>query len=85
MQIDNTFVKGLNLDYNPITITSDTLVNCLNGTIRTLNGNEGILQNDMGNCKVDRAYLPAGYIPVGIKEYGGIVYVASKNVLNEAC
>jgi len=44
-----------------------------------MNGNEVILQNDMGNRRVDHAYLPAGYQPVGMKEYGGIIYVAAYN------
>jgi hypothetical protein len=33
----------------------------------------------MGNRRVNNAFLPAGYEPVGIKEYGGIIYVASYN------
>jgi len=33
----------------------------------------------MGNRKVDHAYLPSGYQPVGMKEYGGIIYVAAYN------
>ena len=52
---------------------------CLNGTFVTMNGDEVILQNDMGNRKVDNAFLPAGYEPVGIKEYGGIIYLALYN------
>jgi len=44
-----------------------------------MNGNEVILQNDMGNRRVDKAFLPPGYEPVGMKEYGGIIYVASYN------
>lgn len=84
-QIDNTFTGGLNLDSNPITVTSNQLTNCLNGTIKTFNGNENMLQNDMGNVKVDRAYLPAGYVPVGMAEHGGIIYVASKNPTNGQC
>ena len=47
----------------------------------TYNGNEFVLQNDMGNGRVETAYLPSGYVPVGIKEYGGIIYVASYNPL----
>ena len=35
----------------------------------------------MGNAKVELAYLPSGYVPVGMKEFGGIVYVASYNPL----
>ena len=40
---------------------SATLSDALNATITTMNGNELILQNDMGNRRVDNAYLPAGY------------------------
>jgi len=35
----------------------------------------------MGNRRIDHAFLPSGYTPVGIKEYGGIIYVASYNPL----
>jgi hypothetical protein len=35
----------------------------------------------MGNGRVDQAQLPKGYVPVGMQEYGGIVYVASYNPL----
>ena len=47
----------------------------------TMNGNELVLQNDMGNGKVESAHLPAGYVPVGMTEFGGIIYVASHNPL----
>jgi hypothetical protein len=33
----------------------------------------------MGNGKVETAKLPDGYVPVGMKEHGGIIYVASYN------
>lgn len=80
-QSDNAFGKGLIMDSHPINADNNTLTNCLNGTMITYNGNEMMLQNDMGNGKVETAYLPAGYVPVGIKEHGGIVYVASYNPL----
>jgi hypothetical protein len=35
----------------------------------------------MGNARVDQAQLPEGYVPVGMKEHGGVVYVASYNPL----
>lgn len=35
----------------------------------------------MWNAKIDNAYLPSGFEPVGIKEYGGVIYVASYNPL----
>jgi hypothetical protein len=44
-----------------------------------MNGNEIVLQNDMGNRRVDNAFLPEGYEPVGMKEYGGIIYIAAYN------
>lgn len=75
----NTFGKGLVSDFNPITTPKDVLTDALNATLITYNGNEGMLQNDMGNTQVGTAYLPAGYVPVGMKEHGGIVYVAAWN------
>ena len=81
----NSFQKGMVMDLNPLVTPNDVLTNCLNGTIVTFNGNEYVLQNDMGNGRVESAYLPKGYIPVGIKEHGGIIYVASCNPLNNKC
>jgi hypothetical protein len=59
--------------------SNDTLSDALNATFITQNGNEVVLLNDMGNRRVDNAYLPAGYEPIGMKEYGGIIYIASYN------
>lgn len=78
-QAVNTFQKGINKDLNPMTIGNESLTDALNATLLTKNGNEAILQNDMGNRRVDNAYLPSGYTPVGIKEHGGIIYIASYN------
>ena len=75
----NTFGDGLIMDLNPLTTPNTVLTSALNATLITYNGNEFVLQNDMGNGRVETAYLPAGYVPVGIKEYGGIIYVASYN------
>jgi hypothetical protein len=55
------------------------MTNCLNGTLLTMDGNENVLQNDMGNIKVDDAKLPSGYVPVGTCELGGIIYITSYN------
>lgn len=33
----------------------------------------------MGNGEVHTAYLDKGYVPVGMKEHGGIIYVAAHN------
>lgn len=78
-QAVNTFEKGLQMDTNPMVQGNKTLSNALNATFVTMNGNEVILQNDMGNRRVDNAYLPSGYEPVGIKEHGGIIYLALYN------
>jgi hypothetical protein len=69
------------MDTHPINADNNTLSNCLNGTLITYNGNEMMLQNDMGNGRVETAYLPPGYVPIGMKEHGGIIYVASYNPL----
>ena len=75
----NQFNKGLQMDSHPMVQGNDTLTDALNATFITMNGNEVVLQNDMGNRRIDNAYLPAGYEPVGIKEYGGVIYVAAYN------
>lgn len=75
----NTFGEGLVMDLNPLTTPNNVLTNALNATLITYNGNEFVLQNDMGNGRVETAKLPSGFVPVGVKEYGGIIYVASYN------
>jgi hypothetical protein len=66
-----------------MTTPNNVLIDALNATITTMNGNESVLQNDMGNARVESAYLPEGYIPIGIKEYGGVIYIASYNPVTE--
>ena len=80
-EVINTFGEGLIMDLHPLTTPSNVLTNCLNGTLLTYNGNEFVLQNDMGNGQVHTANLSKGYIPVGMKEHGGIIYVAAYNPL----
>ena len=75
----NTFEKGMVKDLHPLTTPNNVLTDALNATHITYNGNEGILQNDMGNVKIKHALLKAGYVPVGMKEHGGIIYVAAYN------
>jgi len=41
------------MDTHPMVQGNDTLTDCLNGTLITMNGDEVILQNDMGNRRVD--------------------------------
>lgn len=79
----NTFSDGLVKDYNEMATPSKVMTNCLNGTLITYNGNEFTLQNDMGNAKLKNVKLPAGYVPVGIAEHGGVVYVAAYNPLTK--
>jgi hypothetical protein len=51
----------------------------------TYNGNEMMLQNDMGNTLIQDSTtghimgLSEGFVPVGLKEHGGIMYIASVN------
>lgn len=84
-QAVNTFTDGLNTDLHPLTTPNTVLTDCINGTVITYNGNEYILQNDMGNYKLEKAQLPADYIPVGIKEYGNIIYIVSYNPIDKKC
>lgn len=80
-QTVNTFNDGMITDLNPLSTPNNVLTSCLNGTFITYDGNEFVLQNDMGNGRVETAYLPSGFVPIGIKEYGGIIYVVSYNPL----
>lgn len=82
-QTQNSFNDGLNTDLNAMVTPNTVMTDCLNGTLITYNGNEFVLQNDMGNGKVESAYLPTGFVPVGMKENGGIIYVASYNPLTK--
>jgi len=75
------------LDYHPLTAKNTALTNALNATLVTSRGNEMVLQNDLGNQKIKYTdgkeekfvQLPEGYIPIGIKEYHGIIYICSVN------
>lgn len=79
----NKFTKGLVLDFSPENTKNEVLTHALNATLLTFNGNELSLQNDMGNARVETAYLPEGYMPVGTCEYGGIIYIVSYNPLED--
>lgn len=83
--VTNTFQEGMVMDFNPLTTPNNVVTNCLNGTLLTFNGNEYVLQNDMGNGRVETAYLPKGYVPLGTAELGGIIYIVSYNPLNSKC
>ena len=79
----NKFAKGLIMDFSPENTRNEVLTHALNATLLTFNGNELSLQNDMGNGRVETAYLPEGYMPVGTCEYGGIIYIVSYNPLED--
>ena len=79
----NSFTGGLNTDLHPMLQPNDTLTDCLNGTIITYNGNENMLQNDMGNYELKNAKLPDGYIPMGMKEYQGVLYLVLMNPITQ--
>ena len=74
-QTVNEFKDGLNLDLHPLVTPKTVLTDNLNGTFITYNGNEFCLQNDRGNKFV--VNLTEGYIPIGIKEHNGILYIVS--------
>ena len=81
----NAFQEGLRMDLHPLATNQKQLTDALNATLVTFNGNEMMLQNDMGNTLIqDSAIgnilgLNPGFIPIGIKEHGGIMYIASIN------
>lgn len=81
MTAKNTFAEGLVMDFAPDNTQATTLTSALNATLLTFNGNEMSLQNDMGNGRVETAYLPEGYVPVGTCEFGDIIYIVSYNPL----
>lgn len=82
-EASNTFQDGLISDLHPLNTPNTVLTDCLNGTIITYNGNEFILQNDMGNYELENCKLKPNFIPVGIKGYGDILYIVSYNPITK--
>lgn len=82
-ELANTFSDGMMKDLNPINTPKSVLTDCLNGTYITYNGNEFVLQNDMGNYKLQNCKLPTNFIPVGVKGYADILYIVSYNPFTE--
>lgn len=80
----NQFTEGLVCDLNPINTPNTVLTDALNATIITYNGNEYSLQNDRGNYPLENCKLKPNYIPVGLKEYGDILYIVSYNPLDNS-
>lgn len=77
------FSDGLMSDLHPINTPKSVLTDCLNGTYVTYNGNEFILQNDMGNYELKNCKLSTNFIPVGVKGYADILYIVSYNPLTK--
>lgn len=81
----NNFTGGLSLDLNEQNNSDKVLTDAVNATLVTGNGDEYILQNDMGNVKIptgeykEYAQLDEGYIPMGVKELNGVAYLVSYN------
>lgn len=82
---NNTFNDGMLMDMQPLTTPNSVLTDCLNGTLITYDGNEFVLQSDDGNGKIYGCKLPKDFIPLGMKEYGGIVYIVSQNPFTGEC
>lgn len=81
----NGFAQGLIMDYHESGMPNSSLTNALNATFITYNGNEAILQNDLGNGRVETASLPEGFVPLGTTSFGGIIYIVSYNPLQDMC
>lgn len=81
-ETSNQFTEGLIKDLNPINTPNTALTDALNATLITYDGNEYSLQNDRGNYPLENCKLKPNYIPVGLKEYGDILYIVSYNPLN---
>ena len=79
MTAKNSFAEGLIMDFAPDNTQATCMTSALNATLLTFNGNEMSLQNDMGNGRVETAYLPEGYVPLGTCEFGDIIYIVSYN------
>lgn len=63
------------MDLNPLTTPDNVLTDCVNGTFVTFNGDELALQTDAGNQPLTT--LSDGFYPIGVKEYGGVLYIVS--------
>ena len=84
-QATNSWKDGLNKDLNPVVTPNTVLTDNLNGTFITYNGNEFCLQNDKGNEFVAELKDSNNkiYIPIGIKEHNGILYIVAVSEDNQ--
>ena len=78
----NQFNGGMIKDVEPLMTPNTVMTDCLNGTLITYNGNEYALQNDMGNYGFKNGALSNGFVPVGMKEHQGVLYIISYNPID---
>jgi hypothetical protein len=83
IEATNSFTDGMVKDLNPINTPNTALTDCLNGTIITYDGNEYSLQNDRGNYALTDCKLSENFLPMGVAEYGSILYIVSYNPLTK--
>ena len=79
----NKFNGGMLKDIEPLMTPDTVMTDCLNGTLITYNGNEYALQTDMGNYAFKNGALSNGFVPVGMKEHQGVLYIISYNPLDD--
>lgn len=79
----NQFNGGMVKDIEPLMVPNTVMTDCLNGTLITYNGNEFALQNDMGNYSFKNGGLSNGFVPVGMKEHQGVLYIISYNPIED--
>lgn len=79
----NQFNGGMVKDVEPLMTPNTVMTDCLNGTLITYNGNEFALQNDMGNYSFKNGGLSNGFVPVGMKEHQGVLYIISYNPVTD--
>ena len=83
----NVFSDGMVCDTNEyVAGQTKSLSNALNVTYLSTVGNQGVIQNDMGNIMIkdeltnkENIKLPDGFQPIGMTENNGIIYIASIN------
>lgn len=83
----NVFSDGMVCDTNEyVAGQTKSLSNALNATYLSTVGNQGVIQNDMGNIMIkdelpdkENIKLPDEFQPIGMTEYNGIIYIASIN------
>lgn len=82
-ETSNQFSDGLLMDLHPLLSPNTALTDNLNGTFITYDGNEYVLQNDRGNYPLKNCKLKPNYVPIGVKEYGDIIYIVSYNPIED--